>query len=282
MTVADLHPCVVSNHKARRLVVHLDRHALEVEELVAHDVRRPASDGLNADTHPGVRNPIAPHTNIGLVVVDLDAVIDTERDIISKDVVAVGRAGTWLNRDTVGEVPDGVVADHVAGSAQIDPPFSRYTCLGPCRSSGNRVVAHRLSRLRCVGTPVVHTKIDVTDGVASDEDVLRVLRVDPPAPVLDDKPVDDDVRRVSVVPSNGDHSPVRVGPLDGHNTVCDEGDRAPQRPRLRHLERLVGTGTDRERVSGEGTVSGALETAKGIRLFSGATTASGNHVQTSP
>ena len=74
------------------LVVHLDRIAFQVEELVAEDVSRSAADRLHADPHARVHHPVAPDAHVGLVVVDLDPVIDAVRNIIAKDVIPVGRA----------------------------------------------------------------------------------------------------------------------------------------------------------------------------------------------
>ena len=131
MSIPVLNTRVVDHKETGRVIVHFYGDALKVEEFVSEDICRPAANGLDADTHSGVIDAIAPHADIGLVVIDLDAVVDAEGNIIPIDVVTIGSTREGLKGNAITEVPDLIVTDDVPPTAQVDTALGRDAAAWP-------------------------------------------------------------------------------------------------------------------------------------------------------
>ena len=266
------------NDETSRLVVHLDRFALDIEELVSEDICRATRNRLERHPHPCVGDTVVPHSGVCLVVVDLDSVVDTETHVVAIHVVAPGTTSEGLYRHAVAEVLNGVVTHDIACPAQVDAAFARDPGARPRCPANDDVVAHRLVHfVRCV-TPVENAVVNVGDFVVSHDDVLCVLKIDSPPPIADREILDDDPAQRPAGIADGYNTTVGSSALDDCLPAgwSAENDRIGRGPRALDRERFVGAGGYLEHVTRFGDVGRSLDAPIRVAYGAGAAPGSGN------
>ena len=281
VTVAVFSGRVVGHNKTGGVIVHLKRHALQIKQLVANNVSRPTADRLQADPHAGVHHPVTPHADVGLVVINFNTVIHAVADIISINVIAIRGTGKRLDRNAVTKILHLVMANDMASAAQIDAPFAGNATAGPGGPAGDHVVTNNLIQLPSILSPVINAKIDVLDRVVVDINVLRILGINPPAPVLDGHPLNNDVPDRFIKNTEGNHAPVGAGSIDDGCAVIGshKRDRLPFAAAPYQVKSRVGAGGDVICVARLRLIGGRLQPFKRIPLAAVSPAAAGYDVK---